>query len=89
MRGFINAHRDADGVEPISAVLPIAPSRYDKLRARQRWPDRRPLRARRDEALGGHIRRVWRETARSTASARCGSRYGGKAVRRPAARWCD
>jgi transposase InsO family protein len=62
MVGFINDHRDAaDGVEPICAVLPIAPSRYYELRARQRCPDRRPVRARRDEALGGHIRRVWRE----------------------------
>ena len=61
MVGFINAHRDAYGVEPICAVLPIAPSTYYELRARQRWPDRRPRRARRDEALGAHIRRVWRE----------------------------
>jgi putative transposase len=61
MVGFINAHRDAYGVEPICAVLPIAPSTYYELRARQRCPDRRPLRARRDEALGAHIRRVWRE----------------------------
>ena len=42
-------------------MLPIAPSLYYELRARQRCPDRRPARARRDEALGGHIRRVWRE----------------------------
>jgi putative transposase len=42
-------------------VLPIAPSTYYELRARQRCPDRRPLRARRDEVLGAHIRRVWRE----------------------------
>ena len=44
-----------------SAVLPIDPSTYYELRARQRCPDRRPLRARRDEAPGAHIRRVWRE----------------------------
>jgi putative transposase len=61
MVGFINAHRDAYGVEPICAVLPIAPSTYYERRARQRWPDRRPRRARRDEVLGAHIRRVWRE----------------------------
>ncbi len=61
MVDFINDHRDAYGVEPICAVLPIAPSLYYELRARQRCPDRRPARARRDEALGGHIRRVWRE----------------------------
>jgi hypothetical protein len=28
MVGFINDHRAAYGVEPICAVLPIAPSRY-------------------------------------------------------------
>jgi len=28
MVGFIDAHRDAHGVEPICDVLPIAPSTY-------------------------------------------------------------
>ena len=37
---FIDAHRDVDGIEPC-AVLPIAPSRYYELRARQRDPERR------------------------------------------------
>jgi hypothetical protein len=61
MVGFITDHRDAYGVEPICAVLPIAPALYYELRARRRRPDRRPLRAPRDEALGVHIRRMWRE----------------------------
>ena len=30
---FIDAHRDTYGVEPICAVLPIAPSLYHELRA--------------------------------------------------------
>ena len=61
MESFINDHRDTYGVEPICAVLPIATSLYYELRARQRCPERRPVRARQDEALGDHIRRVWRE----------------------------
>jgi len=48
------------GVEPICAVLPIAPSVYYEQRARQRDPGRCPRRVRRDEVLSAHIRRVWR-----------------------------
>jgi transposase InsO family protein len=61
MVGFIDHHREKFGVEPICAVLPIAPSRYYELKARDRDPDRRPARARRDERLCEHVRRVWRE----------------------------
>src|SRR5262249_30041974 len=58
---FIDAHRDAYGVEPICAVLPIAPSVYYERRARRRDPDRCPPRVHRDAELGGPIRRVWQE----------------------------
>jgi transposase InsO family protein len=58
---FIDAHRDAHGVEPICDVLPIAPSLYYERRAWQRDPERRPRRARQDEVLTRHIRRVWHE----------------------------
>lgn len=58
---FIEAHRDVHGIEPICRVLPIAPSLYYELRARERCPERRPARARRDEGLRDHVRRVWRE----------------------------
>ena len=58
---FIDEHRTKFGVEPICAVLPIAPSVYYEQRARQRDPDRCPPRVRRDQELGGHIRRVWQE----------------------------
>jgi putative transposase len=58
MARFIDAHRADYGVEPICAVLPIAPSLYYERRAWARDPHRRPARARRDEALGEHIRRV-------------------------------
>jgi putative transposase len=61
MARFIDAHRDEYGVEPICDVLPIAPSLYYERQARQRDPERRPTRARRDERLSGSIRRVWHE----------------------------
>ncbi len=61
MVGFIDQHREKFGVEPICAVLPIAPSLYYELKARDRDPHRRPARARRDEGLCEHIYRVWRE----------------------------
>ena len=58
---FIDAHRDAYGVEPICAVWPIAPSTYYTYKAQQADPERRCVRARRDEGLRGHIRQVWTE----------------------------
>jgi putative transposase len=61
MVGFIDEHREKFGVEPICAVLPIAPSLYYELKARERDPHGRPGRARRDEELCEHIDRVWRE----------------------------
>ena len=46
---FIDQHRDAYGVEPICAVLPIAPSTYFRCKAEQRDPMRRSARRQRDE----------------------------------------
>ena len=61
MVGYIEEYRERFGVEPICAVLPIAPSTYYVHRARRRDPARRGPRARRDEALSVQIRRVWEE----------------------------
>jgi putative transposase len=61
MVGFIDAHRDAHGVEPICAVLPIAPSTYYDHLAKRADPARRSHRARRDVALRPEIRRVFEE----------------------------
>jgi transposase InsO family protein len=61
MARFIDEHREEFGVEPICEVLPIAPSIYYELKARERDPERRPARARRDEDLREQISRVWRE----------------------------
>jgi putative transposase len=58
---FIEDHRSAHGVEPICAMLPIAPATYYEQRARRTDPMRRPARARRDETLRVEIRRVWDE----------------------------
>jgi putative transposase len=64
MVSFINAHRDAHGVEPICWVLPIAPSTdYSHLAGRSD-PERLSDRARRDAALRPEIRRVFEENRR-------------------------
>ena len=61
MVAFIDHHRDLYGVEPICAVLPIAPSTYFLHKVQQDDPARRSARAHRDAALRGEIRRVWDE----------------------------
>lgn len=58
---FIDDHRAVYGVEPICAVLPIAPSTYRRWRQLRRVPERRAARSLRDEALRARIRRVWDE----------------------------
>jgi putative transposase len=59
MTTFIDAHRTKHGVEPICAMLPIAPSTY--YAARSRPPSARALR---DEQLIEEIRRIYRENYR-------------------------
>jgi transposase InsO family protein len=68
---FIDLHRKKCGVEPICAVLPIAPSTYYETKARERDATRRPARAQRDTTLMPAIRRVWEATR---------WRYGAKKV---------
>jgi hypothetical protein len=51
MVAFIDAHREAYGVEPICAMLPIAPSTYHEQKARQADPWGLPARAQRDGVL--------------------------------------
>ncbi len=59
MIGFIDDHRATYGVEPICAVLPIAPSTYFRHRAQQADVTKQSARARRDDILKVEIRRVW------------------------------
>ena len=56
---FIDDHRAIYGVEPICAVLPIAPSTYFRWRARQQDPTQRSARVRRDDELRSAIQRVY------------------------------
>ena len=56
---FSDDHRATSGVEPICAVLPIAPSTYFRQQAHQRDATQRSARDRRDDELRGEIRRVW------------------------------
>lgn len=61
MVSFIDEHREAYGVEPICRQLPIAPSTYYEMKARQRDPSRLPERARRDAVLKPEAQRVHQE----------------------------
>jgi transposase InsO family protein len=61
MVAFIDQQRETYGVEPICAVLPIAPSTYFLRKAQQQDPETRAARARRDQELCHEIRRVWTE----------------------------
>ncbi|MEY8690076.1 MAG: IS3 family transposase [Leptothrix sp. (in: b-proteobacteria)] len=59
MYGLVDAHRDVHGVEPICAVLQIAPSAYRRHAARRRDPALRSLRSQRDVALMPVVEQVW------------------------------
>ncbi len=61
LTAFIDAHREVYGVEPICRMLPIAPSTYYEVKAREKDPSRLPARTVRDRFLGGELRRVWDE----------------------------
>ena len=56
---FIDEHRAEQGVEPICAELPIAPSTYYEHKAREADPERLPARVKRDLALSVEVKRVW------------------------------
>jgi len=60
MVSFIDKNRGNYGVEPICAVIPIAPSTYYEEKARQADPGRLPLRTKRDAILRDQIQRVWK-----------------------------
>jgi len=61
MVAFVDAHREAYGVEPICEVLPMAPSTYYVQRAQAADPTKRSARAQRDEKLLVEVERVFRE----------------------------
>src|ERR1700710_2097833 len=59
MIAFIDGHREAQGVEPICKVLPIASSTYHEHAAKRSDPTKLSARARRDAHLQIDIKRVW------------------------------
>lgn len=61
MVAFIDANRDLYGVESICKQLPIAPSLYYEMKAREANPQRVPPRLQRDRKLSVEIRRVYDE----------------------------
>jgi transposase InsO family protein len=61
MIAFIDAHRDAYGIEPICRVLPIAPSTYHAHAALRADPTRASVRVQRDAGLRQQIQRVFDE----------------------------
>jgi len=62
---YIDAHKDTHGVEPICALLPIAPSTYYAHKAREADVTLLSERARRDTELESEIIRVWNENFRA------------------------
>jgi putative transposase len=61
MIAFVDAHRRAHGVEPICRYLRIAPSTYYDHVAKQRSPEKRAARVKRDHVLKPEIARVFDE----------------------------
>ena len=55
MTTFVDDHRETYGVEPICAELPIAPSVYYEHKRREREPERRSARCKRDGELRPQI----------------------------------
>jgi putative transposase len=56
---YMDAHKERFGVEPICAVLPIAPSRHCANKTKHREPDRRSTWGQLDVGLMLEIQRVW------------------------------
>jgi transposase InsO family protein len=80
MGAFIDSHREAYGVEPICAHLPIAPSTYYAWRAQARDPAQRSTRAQRDAALRPEIQRVWDENFRVYGAEKVWRQLGREAI---------
>ena len=64
MYRLVDEHRGTFGVEPICAVVQIAPSAYRRHAARQRDPSLLSARARRDDALMPKVEAVWNANLR-------------------------
>ena len=58
---FVDAYRDAHGIEPICRVIEIAPSTYYAHVVRREQPEAAPPRVKRDRLLSVEIKRVFNE----------------------------
>jgi putative transposase len=56
---FVDAHREAHGIEPICRQVAIAPSTYYRHKQQGADPTARSARAQRDDGLREDIQRVW------------------------------
>jgi transposase InsO family protein len=80
MGAFIDSHREAYGVEPICAHLPIAPSTYYAWKGQTVDPTRRSARAQRDATLRHEIQRVWDENFRVYGAEKVWRQLGREAI---------
>jgi len=81
MMAFIDQHRATYGVEPICAVLPIAPSSYFLRKAQQQEPTTRSARAQRDDELRAAIQRVWDENDHAYGPRKVWKQLGREGIR--------
>jgi hypothetical protein len=61
MVAFLDAHKYSYGVELMYRVLPLALSTYYEHSRRQRQPEHRPARLKRDEMLQSELRKVYED----------------------------
>ena len=86
MVSLIDDHRGVYGVEPICAVVPIAPSTYYEHKAREADPTRVSARAQRDAVLRSNIRRVWKENFEVYGAKKVWKQLNREGYRSPGAR---
>lgn len=81
MVALIDDYRTTYGVEPICAVLPIAPSTYYRWKARQANPALRSPRAVRDEQLRMEIQRIWEANFRVYGARKVWRQFNREGIR--------
>ena len=87
MVAFIDQYRRVYGVEPICAVLPIAPSTYYRCKELERSPDKRSHRVRRYESLEPEVRRVYEENRSVYGARKVWKQLNRESI--PVGRWND
>ena len=87
MVAFIDTERERHGVEPMCAVLPIAPATYFRHKRCQADPDRRSRRTQRDAWLTTQIQRVWDENFAVYGPRKVWQQLGRDGATRPNQLW--